>query len=473
MKFINKYTTSTLIAAVAVLSFSSCADEPDKYKVAGGTPTINYIRNLGSEISTSKDADDMVYTNGQLVTSATPQSTLCFVGENLRSVYELYFNDKKAVLNNSYMTDNTLIVQVPKDVPNLVSDKIYMITQSKDTVTYDFKVVIDAPQVASMSNEHELINKEATLYGRYFVNDPNVPLTVKFTGKSGSLVDAEIKKIAEDYTSVSIVVPEGAEEGPIYVSSIYGEGKSAFYYNDTRGMMFDFDGISKLDFDSQKWHGHAAVSDDNSLGEGNHYVQLGKADVTLSADAGWDDGNFSLEYWCGSWDTPQNYESGTGIALFNQVDFSDAANMTLKFEMQIPKENPWKAGAMQIIFAGTDYINISGNGENVGANNIFFRCPGVADWDNSEYFSSMSPLPRALYRPWTDTGSYDTDGKWVTVSIPIAASFVYSWDGSGLVYNLKEKDFGSLTMFVCGGGINGEECNPIIRIDNIRAVPNK
>ena len=34
-------------------------------------------------------------------------------------------------------------------------------------------------------------------------------------------------------------------------------------------------------------------------------------------------------------------------------------------------------------------------------------------------------------------------------------------------------DFASLTMFVVGGGVNGTECKPIIKMDNIRVVPNK
>jgi hypothetical protein len=98
-----------------------------------------------------------------------------------------------------------------------------------------------------------------------------------------------------------------------------------------------------------------------------------------------------------------------------------------------------------------------------GANNTFFRTKADGGLD----------IPRALYRPWTTTGSYDTGDKWVTVTLPIAMSFVYNFDGSGLTYNLKKEDFASLTIFVIGGGVNGTECNPYIMIDNIRAVPNK
>ena len=101
------------------------------------------------------------------------------------------------------------------------------------------------------------------------------------------------------------------------------------------------------------------------------------------------------------------------------------------------------------------------------------RFRGAAEFKDDAYFKDKKPLPRALYRPWTTTGSYDTGGKWVTVSIPIASSFVYSFDGSGLTFNLKERDFASLTIFVVGGGVKGTECAPIIKIDNIRVIPNK
>ena len=169
-----------MLAATAGLMLTSCKDEPDKYEVAGGLPTVNYVRCLSSEIVGNNDDADMHYTNGELVTSASPQSILCLVGSNLRSVYELYFNDQKAILNSSYITDNTLIVSVPRTIPEEVSDKIYMVTSSQDTVTYDFSVVIPAPSISSMSCEYAEAGSKASLYGNYFIDDPNVPLTVTF-----------------------------------------------------------------------------------------------------------------------------------------------------------------------------------------------------------------------------------------------------------------------------------------------------
>ncbi|MBQ2089379.1 MAG: hypothetical protein II472_04045, partial [Lachnospiraceae bacterium] len=80
---------------------TSCKDQPDKYEVADGTPTVHYVRCLSSEIKNNNDAEGTHYTTGELVEEASTQSTICLVGDNLRSVYEIYFNDQKAVLNTS------------------------------------------------------------------------------------------------------------------------------------------------------------------------------------------------------------------------------------------------------------------------------------------------------------------------------------------------------------------------------------
>ncbi len=476
MNNMKQYTKGLLFVTMALtgLSLSSCKDQPDKYEVAGGTPTVNYVRCLSSEVKNTNDAADMHYTNGELVEEASPKSTLCLVGENMRSVYELYFNDQKAVLNTSYITDNALIVDVPKSVPTKVTDKIYMVTQGKDTVSYDFHVIIPAPNIYAMSCEYAKPGERVTFTGDYYVNYEDTPLEVFFTNTTGGLSPATINSVAKDYTSVDVTIPDDAAEGPIVMTSTYGTSSSIFHYLDSRGLLFNFDN-GRID---QGWHGRI-ISDVDGL-DGN-YVQLGDGTATMSKDGGWDDSNFSFEYWCGDWNTPQSYPDPQGIRLIDVADFSKPENLILKFEMCIPSSNAWKAGAMQIIFAPTDYVSLSGNSPDIygqevkGANNIFFRCPGLEGepWESDDYFKEKDPLPRALYRPWTDTGSYDTGGKWETVTIPIASSFVYSFDGSGLTFNLKEKDFSSLTMFIVAGGVNGEECQPIVKIDNIRVIPIK
>ena len=344
----------------------------------------------------------------------------------------------------------------------MVTDKIYMITQSKDTVTYDFHVVIPSPVVTAMSCEYAKPGDRVKISGSYMVNDAGVPLEVSFRNAQDQEIPATINSVSDDFTSIEVTIPDDAAEGPISVTSIYGTTQSSFYYKDTRGMLFDFDNGRT----QQGWHARTITSSEKSL-SGN-YLVLGEG-ATMSADAAWDDGNNSFEYWCGDWNTPESYPDPEGIRLFDVVDFSKPENMNLKFEMRIPSTNAWAAGAMQIIFAPTSAVTLSGNSPDIygnevaGANNTFFRTKADGGLD----------IPRALYRPWTTTGSFDTNDEWITVTIPIASSFVYNFDGSGLTFNLQKEDFASLTIFIVGGGVNGTECNPYIMIENIRAVPNK
>ena len=123
-------------------TFTSCKDQPDAFKLTDGTPEVLYIR--------------MPYLSksDSLLTQASLSSIICLVGNNLTSIKQMYFNDQKAQLNTSYITDHTLIVQIPSGIPDEVSDKIYMINQNNDTTIYDFHVIVPAPVVTSISCEY-------------------------------------------------------------------------------------------------------------------------------------------------------------------------------------------------------------------------------------------------------------------------------------------------------------------------------
>ena len=127
MKANNIFKPLSLAAMLlAGMSLTSCKDQPDKFELTDGTPSVNYIRCMSSEVKGTNEAADTHYTNGELVESASPQSTLCLVGDNLRSVYEIWFNDKKAILNTSYITDNTHRTNkgVPVPLPHRIERSI-------------------------------------------------------------------------------------------------------------------------------------------------------------------------------------------------------------------------------------------------------------------------------------------------------------------------------------------------------------
>lgn len=417
-----------LFAAVALSAsvFTACEDEPDKYEISGGNPTIRYIRPVNVESADS------------ILSGAYMDNNICIVGENLRSITKMFFNDQEAKLVPSLITDNTMIVTVPSQIPGEVFNKIFMVNNSNDTTSYDFKVLVPGPSINNMSNEWAKAGEKAVIYGNYFVDDPNVPLSLTISGTKVAIEEFDINQIA-------FTVPAGLEEGPIEISTVYGKKKAKFNYHDTRGMLFNdwgtFDaGAISTGLTNHGWHNQQIVSDDNSL-DGS-YLVLGDCDVD---DDTWADGNLSFEYWPGDWD---GTFTGVNSRLSDLVNFTDFANMALKFEVNIPSSNPWTNLSMQCIFSGDAQVTLT------TANNTFFN--------GTDY-------PRGLWTPWSKTGSYDTGGNWVTVTLPLS-TFKYKNDGTVAGTPLTADNFSGLTLFVWSGVTNGSTCHPIIRIDNVRAV---
>ena len=366
------------------------------------------------------------------------------------------------------MTDNTIIVTVPKAIPNEVSDKIYFITSKQDTVAYDFKTIVPAPTINSMSNEWAAPGEEVTIKGDYFLDYDNSHLTIKVG--DNYTIPYEDLKISQN--SIRFNMPEDMPmHEPITITTINGTTKAGFRYMDNRGMLFDFDTPWKEGRDvlgNNGWHNRTITSDGTSL-SGN-YMVLGE--TAMGADGGWNDSNFSFEYWPGSWQDPETYSSRPRMQ--DLADFSDWKNMSLKFEMCIPKDNGWSAAPMQIYFGSVSQVSNGG----AGVQDIYGNVLAGA---NNTFFHEQGKLARALYMPWqnTDDKTYNTEGKWVTVTIPLA-DFVYDYDGNkGLSYT-GVNDFSAFNIFIVKGAYNdasvlpmGVDCNPIIKIDNIRVVPNK
>ena len=120
---------------------------------------------------------------------------------------------------------------MPKTIPEVVTNKIYMVTTGKDTVDFDFSVLVPAPAVNSISNEYAHDGQEVVLRGDYFIDDPNSPLSITMAGNLP--VPAE-NILSVEKNAVRFVVPEGAEKGYINVSTIYGTSRSKFQFRDDR-----------------------------------------------------------------------------------------------------------------------------------------------------------------------------------------------------------------------------------------------
>lgn len=265
----KQYIKFVAVSLLAGMCLSSCT-ETDAEKDKGSTPVIKYARVCDPSKSDS------------LIVAASLGSKIVFVGDNLGDVQQIWFNDQKALLNPVMVTSNTIVVDVPNVIPSEVNNTARFITSTGIETDVPFQVTVPGPRIDKIDCEWTRPGDQAVITGAYFANDPTFPLTVTFPG------NLEARIVSFDQTTATVVVPEGAVEGPITVSTIYGKGKSSFHYADTRGMLFDFDvdGATGLGIDGRCWHNQAFVSDELSL-DGT-YLRLGDGATALNDDA-WDD----------------------------------------------------------------------------------------------------------------------------------------------------------------------------------------
>lgn len=423
MKNIYKSTikiVTSLVALAILVAMPSCNDNPDEYQATSGIPAISYVRLPDALRSDS------------LVSHAFMGTTVAIVGENMRTIKEVWFNDQQAVLNTSLITHTALIVQVPNTIPEKVSGKIYMVTIANDTVKYDFGVDVPSPLLSTMDCEYVADGGSAVINGNFFlpVDGSTVP-EVYFTPN----IKAEV--ISATMNKITVKVPAGAGVGPVSVKSRYGTSRSkAFYFRDNRGIILDFD--SKIS--TGGWRkGH--LENTSPAGIDGYYDNL---TGPLTDNSTWKDDNLELDYW-----------GQAGGLTKGNLFAGNPKNLVLKFEAYVV--NPWKAGYMQIVFcpwatANADHFK---NGQSDAAD------------------SKLPTLARALWRPWetNGTGTYTGIG-WETVTIPLS-DFKYNATGTLSDLKLDTSDLGSLGIFVWGGGNNklGTACDVKICIDNIRVVP--
>jgi hypothetical protein len=253
------------------------------------------------------------------------------------------------------------------------------------------------------------------------LDDPSTRLQVIFPGNiPGEIVSFSLKEIV-------VKVPAGAGSGPISVKSLYGSTRSKFYFRDDRNIILDWDNLTA----SGGWRSGDLASVDAPKLTGKYVTFNGAAGAGTGGDFGWNEDPYSFNLW-GSANGRPNVPFYTG----------DLEKAALKFEVNVLE--PWKSYSMQMIFT-----------------------PWSTKGSNS-YITDGS-VPRGLWRPWQETGSYQTNG-WVTVTLPLK-DFVFKHDGTKCDNKLTESMLGGLTFFAYHGGVAGTACQIHMCIDNIRIVP--
>jgi hypothetical protein len=210
MKPIHKILLMGLLSVGVVSMFNSCTKDDNK-----GTPSIKYVR-----ITKPESSDSLLVGAGQ-------GQLIAIVGDNLKNTVQVWFNDQQARLTPTYITNTSLLIVVPSQIPIAVNNKIKIIFKDGSELLYDFEVQISKPVINSMVSEFVNTGEIATIRGNFFY----APLTVTFAGGVNGVIDAITA------TEIQVKIPAGALPGQITITTNFGVTKSNFWFRDNRNLL--------------------------------------------------------------------------------------------------------------------------------------------------------------------------------------------------------------------------------------------
>lgn len=238
-----------------------------------------------------------------------PAETLVVIeGENLAGIESITFSGSPINFNNAYNADHALLFRIPESVP--LGEHEVLITTPGGTVSTNFKVTFDPPEIFSVAPGSAGPGDEVVIYGENFFD----PIEVYFFDS----VSAEILWITED--SIKVVVPSGIQQGFLQVVANGGRALSPQRFFSVRNILInDFDG-NGLRSETNKWVFRGSVTQN-----GSNAVQMADPDPIAGGFlklTGSDDLNIS---WIGG---AQNHFGFPGDT-FKTFGITTVANNTL------------------------------------------------------------------------------------------------------------------------------------------------
>jgi hypothetical protein len=397
MKIRYKSILCIVVALIMTAVYTSCSDDDQS-----GTPIIRYIR-----ITDPASSDS-------LLVAGSRGNMVAIIGNNLDNVKQIWFNDLRASLNPSYITNTSILTTIPSEVPKKLTNQMKLVVGPGDTIFHDFQIVIDAPVVNTMSSEYAKPGETVEFHGDNFFE----PLTVTFEGGA----EAEVVKVEQQVLSVKI--PEGAQPGPISFKTNFGTTVSKLQYMDRRNIILNYDDLTA----AGSWRPGVTASTDGL--EGNYLLLKGFYGPNERTED-----PFTSQFW-------GNKRYPTPRQLFE----GDYTKQALKFEAYVEQ---WYGSVLMICWGPYD---LNGNGEVWGELN-----------------------GKGLWKPWeAENKLYSTKGKWITVTVPLV-DMKYKWgQKDGNVVFTDDKPFnplvaGSLSFWVVSTA--KADNSPVdLKIDNVRIV---
>ncbi|HEY8970412.1 MAG TPA: IPT/TIG domain-containing protein, partial [Puia sp.] len=188
--------------------------------------------------------------SSSIVTGSFTQWVIIY-GTHLGSAQSVSFNDQEVPYKTFYASDTSVTVQIPRAIPKNVTNTITVKTKG-GTATFQFTTLIPDLKVTGMLNEYTAAGDTLTVTGSNFdlYNLDTSATSISFTGGSSANV------VRSTATTLKVIVPAGAQPGPITVKGIAPLNISVTttaWWWDNRNFLFDMSHFSG-------WNGNSYLS---------------------------------------------------------------------------------------------------------------------------------------------------------------------------------------------------------------------
>lgn len=351
------------LSAMALIAMASCSDVVD-YSV----PNQN-VNTGAPEILNIYDVQDTAHAVP--LASGELNQMIHVMGRNLANATKIYFNDVAVDVRQVYCKSNEAWIKIPRVIPGVQTDSITYETPD-GTVKYKFPVTIPHVQLEGLVNEFALQGSRVQLNGDYMdlynFNDTtdNSPVKIYVENvEAGYHKDLKCDSCTENYTSITI--PKDCPDNSLVHfewKEIDGKHTKTVPYRMTSALWTDANSYWDKDFCKK------AVTDGTGKGDPQY---LGYSFLRLK-------GSYDAWSWNDSW-SGLNWEY-TDAALHPE-------NYVFKFEVSTNVANPF-----------LDY----GTNGTLGDKNGGYRFQlGGGNYQFDPVYMGIT----------------NTEGKWVTVSIPL------------------------------------------------------
>ncbi len=404
------------VACLGLLSlgFTACNSDDDYFSKDAQKKTI-VVNKIYLE-----DVDATV--TDREVTFARLGQIIRIEGSGFYGVRHVYINGYDTYFNRSYVSDVSMMVQLDSDTPISDADddvrNTIRLTKDNTETVYEFEIRAASPTVTNISNTLPMAGETVVVSG---TNLHETTLVVLPDGTEITDINTD-----EDGEWYSFVMPSGigSTGGSIISYGANGTAQTPACFNESRGMILNFDGNGDFGAWSATYQEEDLTTDPLNSGRGTVCPAVPQSVV--------DEGGIQSGAHGNGWFTAGNDSELDDWSRFYGVIPADTPVEEVAFQFDVYVPDAWQTGMLEFTFQ----------------NNLSTYGYGSTETTNT---TNISYPTAVVWVPWLVDNTvvpYSTTG-WETITIPVSTVGKYQDADAGYTFAdvVNDRNNGSYRNF--------------------------